>query len=135
MNARTSQPAPVRALVISQHDAVRRQLVAYLARTPGLSVTGERFGVETIRTVHPQVLVLDLSRLGHAELAGAIEAAGQVGARLITLASIREPSDEVEVTRAGGLYRLKAVGADGLAETVLAAAGQPPLHARVSSAR
>jgi DNA-binding NarL/FixJ family response regulator len=131
VSACSTQTATVRALVISQHDAVRRQLVAYLARSPGLSVTGERYAAETIRNVNPRVLVLDLSRIDRSELAEAIDAASQVGARLIALASIREPVEEHTVTDAGGIYRLKAVGADGLAETVLAAAERPPVHVPV----
>ena len=53
----------------------------------------------------------------------AIAAAQRVGAHLIALASLRELADERAVTGAGGLYRLKSAGADGLAEIVIDAAG------------
>jgi hypothetical protein len=115
----TASTAVVQTLVLSQHEAVRRQLVAYLGRSPALAVSGEPFDPEAIVRARPEVVVLDLSRLGSAGLRSAIGAVQAVGARLIALASIREPADEDAVGRAGGLYRLKSAGADGLAETVL----------------
>ena len=111
-----------RALVISQHEAVRRQLVAYLSRSPALAVSGEPFVPELIARARPDVLIVDLSQLGRDNLRRSIEAARCVGARLIALASIREPTDEELVRRAGGLYRLKSAGPDGLAGLVLDAA-------------
>lgn len=116
--------AVVQTLVISQHEAVRRQLVAYLSRSPALFVRGDTFNPEAITHAHPDVLVLDLSQLGQAGLRQAIDAARHVGAHLIALASMREPADEREVTSAGGLYRLKSAGADGLAEIVQGVAGR-----------
>jgi DNA-binding NarL/FixJ family response regulator len=111
-----------RALVISQHEAVRRQLVAYLSRSSTLIVSGEPFAPELIARARPDVLIVDLSQLGPDNLRRAIDAAHGVGARLIALASIREPADERLVRQAGGLYRLKSAGPDGLAEIVLDAA-------------
>jgi len=108
-----------RVLVISQHEAVRRQLVAYLSRSPALAVSGEPFAPELITRAQPDVLIVDLSQLGPGNLGRAIEAAQGVGARLIALASIREPAEEALVRQADGLYRLKSAGPDGLAETVL----------------
>lgn len=110
--------AVVRTLVISQHEAVRRQLVTYLSRTPALSVSGDAFTPEAIVRAHPDVLVLDLSQLGQAGLGTALDAARRVDAYLIALASMRDLSDERAVTDFGGLYRLKSAGADGLAEIV-----------------
>jgi DNA-binding NarL/FixJ family response regulator len=115
----------VQTLVLSQHDVVRRQLVAYLGRSPDLAVSGEPVTTEAIIGARPDVLVLDLSQLGPAGLRSAIDAAEHVGAHLIALASIREPADEQLVTSAGGLYRLKSAGADGLAEVVREVADQP----------
>ena len=117
--------AVIRTLVISQHEVVRRQLVAYLSRSPALSVRGEAFTPETIIRAHPDVLVLDLSQLGQGGLGAALDAARHVGAHLIALASMREPTDERAVTSSGGLYRLKSAGADGLAEVVQDIASQP----------
>jgi DNA-binding NarL/FixJ family response regulator len=133
--------AVVRTLVISQHEAVRRQLVAYLSRSAALSVRGDSYTPEAILRARPDVLVLDLSQLGEARLAAALDAARRVGARPIALASMREPADERLVIEAGGLYRLKAAGADGLAEIVQQLAGQPaptrrePVLSGASSAR
>ncbi|MDP8924930.1 MAG: hypothetical protein M3O34_18940 [Chloroflexota bacterium] len=124
MNALLCRRAAVRALVLSEHDAVRRQLVAYLGRSSGLEVTGEPFRVAAIREARPQVLVLDLSGLGRDDLGRAITAAAEVGARVIALASVHEPTAEREVVEAGGTYRLKTVGADGLAE-IVTTTGQP----------
>jgi hypothetical protein len=113
-------PTAVRcALVISQHEAVRRQLVTYLSRSPALAVSGEPFAPELIAQARPDVLIVDLSQLGRDNLGQAIDAARAVGARLIALASIREPAEEALVRQAGGLYRLKSAGPDGLADLVL----------------
>jgi DNA-binding NarL/FixJ family response regulator len=108
-----------RVLVVSQHEAVRRQLVAYLSRSPALAVDGEPFAPELVARARPDVLVVDLSQLGRDNLRRAVEGAESVGARLIALASIREPADEELVRQAGGLYRLKSASADGLAEVVV----------------
>jgi DNA-binding NarL/FixJ family response regulator len=121
----------VQVLVISQHDAVRRQLVAYLGRSPALVVSGDELSAEAITRIRPAVLVLDLSQLGNAGLHGALAAAQSVGARVIALASIREPADERAVVAAGGLYRLKSAGADGLADTVLDVARWPAIAAQL----
>jgi hypothetical protein len=105
-------------LVMSQHDAVRRQLVIYLGRSPALAVGGDAFSPDAIVKVAPDVLVLDLSQLSRDHLHQALDAVQVTGARLIALASIREPAVERDVVDAGGLYRLKSAGSDGLAETV-----------------
>lgn len=121
--------APVRVLVISQHEAVRRQLVTYLGRSTALAVTGNEFSPEIIERSRPDVLVLDLSRLGASQLQEALDEIRHVGGRVIALASIREPADERAVTDVGGLYRLKSAGADGLADVVQAAAGRESVAA------
>lgn len=117
----------VQVLVISQHDVVRRQLVAYLGRSPALQVHGDEFSADAIRRAHPDVLVLDLSQLGPVGLRQGLDAARDVGAHVIALASIRERSAERAVVEAGGLYRLKSAGADGLAELVRDAGRWPSL--------
>ena len=111
-------PSAVVTLVISQHDAVRQQLVGYLRKSTNLTVEGQPYTPGAIVRAHPNVVVLDLSQLGRAGLPAAIDEARCVGARLIALASMREPADEAAVRNAGGLYRLKSAGADGLAEIV-----------------
>lgn len=120
-----ASPITVRTLVISQHEAVRHQLVTYLSRSPSLAVTGVAFSAETIIQTCPDVLVLDLSQLGNAELCAAIIAAAQMGARLIALASLRDPHAEALVVQAGGIYQLKAAGANGLAELVKTSTTRP----------
>lgn len=117
----------VQVLVISQHDAVRRQLVAYLGRSPSLLVSGDELSAEAIARTRPAVLVLDLSQLGNNGLRLALDAAESVGARVIALASIHEPAAERAVIAAGGLYRLKSAGADGLADTVRDVARWPAI--------
>ncbi len=114
---------------MSQHDAVRRQLVIYLGRSPALAVSGDAFSPDAIVQADPDVLVLDLSQLGRDQLRQALDTVHLTGARLIALASIREPADEREVINAGGLYRLKSAGADGLAEIVRDLACQAPPRA------
>jgi len=124
-DARCGSVVGITTLVISQHEAVRQQLVTYLGCWPALTVSGDAFSPEAIIQAHPDVLVLDLSQLGPDGLRQAIDAAQRVGAHLIALASMREPADERAVTGAGGLYRLKSAGADGLAEIVQAVAAPP----------
>ena len=121
----------VQVLVMSQHDAVRLQLVMYLGRSLSLAVSGDAFSADAIVQSAPDVLVLDLSRLGDEQLRQAIDAAHRIGARLVALASIREPTAERAVMEAGGLYRLKSAGADGLAEVV----GEVASRARARSRR
>jgi DNA-binding NarL/FixJ family response regulator len=120
----------IHVLVISQHDVVRRQLVAYLDRSPALDVTGDEFWIDAIARSRPDVLVLDLSRLSEHSLREVLDASRQIGARVIALASMRDASAEQAVTQAGGIYRLKSAGADGLADVVYAAAAEPPVRAR-----
>ena len=122
--------SPVHVLVISQHDIVRRQLVAYLRRSASFDVSGDEFSVGAIARSRPDVLVLDLSQLSGHNLRDALEATRHVGARVIALASMREATAERAVTQAGGLYRLKSAGADGLADVIYAALCQPPIPAR-----
>lgn len=111
---------PIRVLVISQHEVVRCQLVAYLGRSSSLCVTGDEFSPDAIEQARPDVLVLDLSRIGPDDLHQAIDAVTRSGGKLIALASLRVPADEAAVLAVGGLYRLKSAGADGLAEVVSA---------------
>ena len=127
--ASSATAGPIHVLVISQHDVVRRQLVAYLRRSASLDVTGDEFSVGAIARSCPEVLVLDLSQLGEHSLREALAASRQVGAHVIALASMRDASAEQSVTQAGGLYRLKSAGADGLADVVYAAAAEPPVRA------
>jgi DNA-binding NarL/FixJ family response regulator len=111
-------------LVMSQHEAVRRQLVAYLNRSSSLDATGDELSIGAIARIRPDVLVLDLSQIGQEGLRQALDASRQVGARVIALASLRDAADERDVTAAGGIYRLKRAGADGLADVVSEAALQ-----------
>jgi DNA-binding NarL/FixJ family response regulator len=122
----------VQTLVISQHEAVRQQLVIYLSRSPSLAVTGAAFSPSAIAEAHPDVLVLDLSQLDLTALRDAIEASQRVGARLIALASLRDPRAEELVVRAGGRYQLKVAGANGLAELVHEAMSRPTPGPRVA---
>jgi len=129
INARAdSEPCPALAvatvLVLSQHEGVRRQLVVYLDRSPSLRVSGDLFSPEVILQVRPDVVVLDLSQIERGSLRRAIDASRHVGAGLVALASMRDLADERAVTGAGGLYRLKSAGADGLAEIVSQAAAR-----------
>jgi len=109
-------------LVISQHEIVRQQLVAYLRRSASFAVRGAELSVGAIVRAQPDVLVLDLSRVSADHLREALDASRGVGARVIGLASMHEPAVERAVLETGGLYRLKSAGADGLADLVHAAA-------------
>lgn len=110
--------ATIRTLVVSQHEAVRRHLVAYLGRSPHLNVDGLPYGPGVVVRVQPDVLVLDLGQLSPSSIRRAIDEAVDVGAGLIALASMPDVHVERRVLEAGGLYRLKGAGADRLAEAV-----------------
>lgn len=105
-------------LVVSQHDAVRRQLVDGLARSTRARVSGAACTLEAIREVHPQTLVLDLSQVDRALLRQVTALAAEISARLIVLASVHDANDERQVVMAGGAYLLKSVGGDALAGIV-----------------
>jgi hypothetical protein len=117
-SAACARGCAVQTLVVSQHAAVREQLVMYLSRSPALAVTGAAFSAAAIVEARPDVLVLDLSQLRLVDLRDALEAAQRVGARLIALASLLDPRAEELVVNAGGRYQLKAAGANGLDEMV-----------------
>jgi len=120
-------------LVISQHEIVRRQLVAYLSRSASFDVSGDGFSVGAIARSHPDVLVLDVSRLTTTQLRQALDVTQQLGTRVVALASIYEAAVEHAVTQAGGLYRLKSAGADGLANIVHATATATAVQASSQS--
>jgi len=126
-SAACARGCAVQTLVVSQHEAVRQQLVMYLSRSPTIAVIGAVFSPSAILEFHPDVLVLDLSQLRLVDLCDAIEAAHLIGASLIALASLRDPRAEELVLHAGGRYQLKAAGANGLAEMILAAMPRPTL--------
>jgi hypothetical protein len=109
---------------MSQHEAVRGQLVAYLGRSASGAVSGASFSPDVIVCVEPDILVLDLSQIGWDGLRRAIVAVQHVGARFIALASIREPADESAVVAAGGRYCLKSAGPGDLADIVRDLAGK-----------
>ena len=130
-SAACARGCAVQTLVVSQHEAVRQQLVMYLSRSAALAVTGAAFSPAAIVDAHPDVLVLDLSQLRLVDLRDALDAARHIGAHLIALASLRDPRAEEMVLEAGGRYQLKAAGANGLAEMVLDAMSQPALLSHV----
>jgi len=118
MEAETALDGRMSVLVLSKHEAVRRQLVAHLARSPQLAVTGASDGRMAIAEVHPRIVVLDLSGLDPMTLARFIALADESDVRLIALASVHDPRQEGQIVAAGGAYLLKAVGA-GCLDAVL----------------
>ena len=110
--------AAVQTLVLSQHDAVRRQLVDHLARSPRLAVSGGA-DPDLIRRTHPRVLVVDLSGVDSLMLEQVLALSTAIGTRLVALASVRDVAQERQVVGAGGTYLLKTVGASGLAQAIL----------------
>ena len=109
-----------RALVLSDHDGVRRQLGEHLARSGGLDVVSGACAVDLVLGSGAGAVVLDLSGVDRAILDAVLAAAARLGARIIALASIRDSEQELAVRAAGGVYRLKAIGDRDLADLVLA---------------
>jgi hypothetical protein len=113
---------PTAVLVLSQHAGVRRQLVEYLARSPGLDVVSSGCDIEVVRAGGGRVIVLDHSRVESTTLAAKLAVAVERNARILALASIHDPEQERAVRAAGGVYRLKAVGDGDLVGIILARA-------------
>ena len=124
MEAETASDGCMSVLVLSKHEAVRRQLVAHLARSPELAVTGASDGLTAIAEVSPRIVVLDLSGLDPTTLARFIGLAAESDVRLIALASVHDPGQESQIAAAGGVYLLKAVGA-GCLDAVLEMSAAP----------
>jgi hypothetical protein len=122
MEAKMGSGEPVRVLVVSRDEEVRRQLVAHLGRSGRLVVTGGDAVPAVISTSRPAVVVLDLSRVRPEERRRLLAQAAGIDAAVVALASLHDPHADGEVRAAGGVYRLKAVGDDGLVDAALAAA-------------
>lgn len=120
----TAVPNPIRVMVLSGHDTVRRQLVATLGRSRALVVVGAAPSVLAARAeaerARPNVLVVDLSDLDARGFTAMVALSHDLGARLVALASIAEPAEQQRVQEAGGVYLLKTIGNSQLVDAVLA---------------
>jgi NarL family two-component system response regulator LiaR len=119
--------APIRVMIVDDHDMVRRGLAAFLRAKPELELVGEaRDGLEALQIceqVHPDVVVMDLvmPRMSGAETTRAIRRHWpQV--QVVALTSFEERDLVREALSAGAIgYLLKNVSVDDLAAAIHAA--------------
>jgi len=100
-------PDTIRVLLVDDHAVLRAGLRALLEAEPGLEVVGEagtgEEGIERVRALRPDVVVMDLSMPGM----GGLEATRQIsaldqGARVLVLTMHGEEEHLLPVLEAGG---------------------------------
>src|SRR5581483_7460487 len=122
-----STQAPIRVLLVDDHDMVRRGLATFLAVFDDLELVGEaRDGAEALRLcaeVQPDVVLMDLM-MPDMDGASATQEIRRRWPRIqvIALTSFPEPGLLQRVLQAGAIsYLLKNVSADALHAAILAA--------------
>lgn len=130
METNEQQPAPgapVRVLLVEDHDMVAEALQLALDRAPGLTVVGRarsRADAKVDARRHrPDVVVLD-RRLPDGDAISVIEDLSETGARVLVLTGDATPAVAAQVARAGGLgILLKSSQLDELEAAVRQVAG------------
>jgi DNA-binding NarL/FixJ family response regulator len=123
---------PVRVLVVDDHPAVRAGLGLALVTEPGLELCGmagtAELGVELVLTLHPDVVVMDVTLPGIDGLS-AVELMRERGDRVpVVVLSAREDPALLERARTLGVhhYVVKTVGLQRLLDSVREAATGAP---------
>ncbi len=66
--ARNAEMEPIRLVVVDDHEIARRGIRSVLAEEPGIEVVGEvgsgEDAIDTVRELHPDVVLLDISLPG-----------------------------------------------------------------------
>jgi NarL family two-component system response regulator LiaR len=138
-NSSSSQPRPIRVLIVDDHGVVREGLRAYLELEPDIQVVGEaKDGGEAVRRaleLQPDVVLMDLVM----PIMDGVDATARIKEQLpathvIILTSFLDDERVVPAIRAGATsYLLKDVAATDLARAIRGArAGQAQLHPEVA---
>ncbi|MCC5034595.1 response regulator transcription factor [Streptomyces sp. WAC 00631] len=127
----TTEPAPVRVMVVDDHpmwrDAVARDLAAAGHTVVATAGDGPQ-AVRRARATRPDVLVLDLNLPGLPGVEVCRQLVGsQPGLRVLVLSASGEHADVLEAVKSGATgYLLKSAGAGELLDAVArTAAGDP----------
>ena len=133
--------APIRVIIVDDHEMVRRGLVMFLGAAADIAVVGQaRNGAQAVRLcsqVRPDVVLLDLvlpDMDGLTVIATIKES--QPDLRVIALTSFHDDALVPRVLQAGAIsYLLKDVGAKSLADAIRAAkAGRSTLAPEATQA-
>jgi serine phosphatase RsbU (regulator of sigma subunit)/DNA-binding NarL/FixJ family response regulator len=134
-----SRSAPIRVMIVDDHDMVRRGLATILKVTAGLELVGQADnGKEALRVceqVRPEVILMDLV-MPEMDGATATRAIRELcpQTQVIALTSFKEKELVEAALQAGAIgYLLKNVSADELADAIRQAhAGRPTLAPEVA---
>ena len=134
----TSKGAPIRVLIVDDHEIVREGLRTLLAEEPEFEVAGEasngRDAVESAARLKPDVVLLDLMMPGMdgIEVTRQIRKA-ELPSRVLVLTSFAEDKQVRDAIAAGAIgYLLKDVLKGDLLKAIRNAhQGQPSLHPEV----
>jgi NarL family two-component system response regulator LiaR len=138
-NHMMSDMAPIKVIVVDDHEMVRRGLATYFNTYPDIELIGEaRDGLEAVGLcfdLQPDVVLMDLVMPGM----GGVEATRRIcgqnpDIQVIALTSFQEKSIVQEAIRAGAIsYLLKNVDGDNLAAAIRSAnAGRGTLSPEVT---
>jgi two-component system, NarL family, response regulator LiaR len=116
--------APIRVLIVDDHEIVRKGIRALLATKRDIQVIGEaRDGAEAVtqaQTLHPDVILMDLMMPKVNGIQATREiTAGQTGARVLVLTSFAADEQVFPAIKAGALgYLLKDSGPQELVQAI-----------------